>query len=95
VRTADLDLEVVFADADQWHAWSWSHGQRAIWEKVPAANRDRVRAAAAERLERFRASDGQIRLVHRIRFTLAKRVLSVSPSVLGRQRDLSGREGHR
>jgi ubiquinone/menaquinone biosynthesis C-methylase UbiE len=73
VRTAGFDLSVTFADVDQWHAWSWSHGQRAVWEQIPPADRDRVRDAAAQRLAAGRDGDGQIRLVHRIRLTTGRR----------------------
>lgn len=31
VRTVARELDVRFADADQWHAISWSTGQRAVW----------------------------------------------------------------
>ena len=73
IRTASADLDVVFADVDQWYAWSLSHGQRAVWDRIPAADRDRVRDAAARRLERSRTADGRIRLTQRIRFTLGHR----------------------
>ena len=73
VRTHAFDLDVVFADADQWRAWSWSHGQRAVWERIPAGERAQVQAAAARRLAEHRDSDGRIRLTQRIRCTLAKR----------------------
>jgi SAM-dependent methyltransferase len=73
VRTAGRDFEVVFTGPDQWHDWSWSHGQRAFWEMVPAAERDRVREIATERIEESRGPDGQIRLSQRVRYTIAER----------------------
>jgi ubiquinone/menaquinone biosynthesis C-methylase UbiE len=73
VRTTGFELDVVFTDAHQWQAWSYSHGQRAIWDRIPLADHDLVRAAAAERLDRSRGADGTIRLTQRIRFTLAER----------------------
>jgi SAM-dependent methyltransferase len=73
IRTASADLDVVFADVDQWYAWSLSHGQRAVWDRIPTADRDRVRTVAARRLERARDGDGRIRLTQRIRFTLGHR----------------------
>lgn len=73
VRTSGFNLSVAFADVDQWYAWSWSHGQRAVWEQIPPADRDRVRGAAAELLAAHRDADGQIRFVHRIRLTTARR----------------------
>jgi ubiquinone/menaquinone biosynthesis C-methylase UbiE len=73
VRTEAFDLDVTFADVDQWYEWSWSHGQRATWERLAPEDRPRVRAAAAERLREFRAADGVIRLSHRIRYTFGER----------------------
>lgn len=72
VRTYTFDLDVVFDDVDQWQAWSWSHGQRAVWERVPVGERDRVCAAAARHLAGYRDDDGRIRLPQRIRCTLAR-----------------------
>jgi hypothetical protein len=73
LRTEAFDLDVTFADADQWHEWSWSHGQRATWERIPPEQRQRVRSAAAARLRDFRTADGTIRLTHRIRLTFGER----------------------
>ena len=73
VRTTVFDLDVEFRDADQWYAWSMSHGQRATWDRIPAAEHARVRAAAGERLAAARDGDGRIRLRQRIRLTLGDR----------------------
>jgi SAM-dependent methyltransferase len=70
-RTTGLDLPVTFADPQQWRTWSESHGQRAMWESVPAAERDGVMAAATERLDAARGEDGRITLTQHVRFTLA------------------------
>lgn len=71
VRTISWDLPLAFTDAEQWHTWSWSHGQRAMWEAVPEAERPVVRAAAAEQLESYRDEAGQITFAQRVRLTLA------------------------
>jgi ubiquinone/menaquinone biosynthesis C-methylase UbiE len=71
VRTTSFDWEVVFADAQEWYVFSRSHGQRAMWDAVPAADRDTVRARAAELLDEARGDDGRIRLRQRVRCTLA------------------------
>ena len=44
VRTATTTVSVTFDDPEQWHAFSWSHGQRAMWEAVPEDQRDAVKA---------------------------------------------------
>lgn len=71
VRTVTVEFEAGFDDLDQWHAWSWSHGQRATWERIPVANHGKVRAAAAERLRPHRRAGGRIVLPQQIRLTLA------------------------
>jgi ubiquinone/menaquinone biosynthesis C-methylase UbiE len=71
VRTAHLDTEVTFADVDEWEAFTRSHGQRAMWEAIPDADHDTVKAAAGERLEEARGTDGRIHLTQQVRFTLA------------------------
>ena len=71
VRTEGVDAPVVFEDPEHWRAWSWSHGQRAMWESVPGAERDRVMAEAATRLEAARDADGRITFTQHVRLTLA------------------------
>jgi ubiquinone/menaquinone biosynthesis C-methylase UbiE len=79
VRTSVFDVEVVLADADEWYAFTWSHGQRVMWEAVPEADRPTVRARAAERLDQARGADGRIRLGQRVRCTLATPPLATPP----------------
>lgn len=73
VETATLQVPAVFADADHWFTWSWSHGQRAMWEAVPEPDRPQVRAAATEVLGSATGADGRITLDQRVRYTLARR----------------------
>ncbi|HEY6748074.1 MAG TPA: class I SAM-dependent methyltransferase [Mycobacteriales bacterium] len=73
VRTAGLDVPVTFDDPAQWRAWSWSHGQRAMWESVPESDRDAVMAAASQRLDAARGPDGRITLTQQVRLTLGAR----------------------
>jgi ubiquinone/menaquinone biosynthesis C-methylase UbiE len=71
VRTALSDIEVTFADVDEWYAFSRSHGQRAMWEAIPEADHDTVKAAAGTHLEQARGTDGRIHLNQQVRYTLA------------------------
>jgi ubiquinone/menaquinone biosynthesis C-methylase UbiE len=71
VRTTSMQLSVTLTGAAQWHEWSWSHGQRAMWEAVPEAERPAVLAAATAALEETRDDQGRMALSQRIRFTLA------------------------
>jgi ubiquinone/menaquinone biosynthesis C-methylase UbiE len=73
VRTTHLDVTVTFRDADQWYGWSWSHGQRAMWESVPEERRSEVRTAAAKILEAARTGADAITLTQQVRYTLATR----------------------
>jgi ubiquinone/menaquinone biosynthesis C-methylase UbiE len=71
VRTARFDIEVTFADVEEWCAFSRSHGQRAMWDAVPQAEHDTVKADAAKHLEQARGTDGRIHLNQQVRCTLA------------------------
>ncbi|MYW46134.1 class I SAM-dependent methyltransferase [Streptomyces sp. SID161] len=73
VRSTTFTLDVVFRDLAQWRAWSWSHGQRATWERIPERRHPEVLTAAARHLERFRSADGTYRIGQSIRLTLAER----------------------
>jgi ubiquinone/menaquinone biosynthesis C-methylase UbiE len=72
VRTRTTTVAVRFDDADHWHRWTWSVGQRAMWEHVPAGDRDAVRAAAGERLERCRDDGGRIGFDQQVRHTYGR-----------------------
>ena len=73
VRTATMTVPVRFGDKDHWHRWSWSVGQRAMWEAVPEERRDSVRALAYQRLDGCRDADGLIGFDQVVRFTLGRR----------------------
>jgi ubiquinone/menaquinone biosynthesis C-methylase UbiE len=71
VRTVLFDVEVTFADVDEWLAFSRSHGQRAMWDAIPEADHDNVKAVAGTHLEQARGADGRIHLNQQVRYTLA------------------------
>jgi ubiquinone/menaquinone biosynthesis C-methylase UbiE len=73
-RTALFDIEVTFADVEEWYAFSRSHGQRAMWEAIPEADHDAVKAVAGTHLEQARGTDGRIHLNQQVRCTLATAV---------------------
>lgn len=66
-------LPVVFADADQWHRFSLSTGQRAAWARVPEEERPDVRARCVEQLEGARRPDGCYEVAQDVRVTTASR----------------------
>jgi SAM-dependent methyltransferase len=74
VRTTTSAIEVTFADVDQWYEFTRSHGQRAMWDAIPAADHDTVKATAGQRLEKARGADGRIYLNQQVRYTLASSV---------------------
>lgn len=73
VRTVSWTTSLRFDDADHWHRWSWSVGQRRMWLLVPEGERPAVRAQAAEHLEATRDAHGRMGFDQVIRYTLARR----------------------
>lgn len=73
VRTAHLTVEARFVDAEQWHAFSWSHGQRAMWEAVPPGQREDLRRRAVALLADWGSADGSLSLTQDCRYTLGRR----------------------
>lgn len=73
VRTAHLRVKAVFEGPEQWLAFSWSHGQRAMWEVVPADRHEQVRHDAYALLEGLRDTDGVLSLRQDVRYTLGTR----------------------
>ena len=73
VRTPHLTVPVRFRDEDQWHDWTWSMGQRRMWEAIPEAERTAVREAAYAALQGCRDERGRIGFDQDVRFTLARR----------------------
>jgi ubiquinone/menaquinone biosynthesis C-methylase UbiE len=72
-RTVSEPLEVTFKDADQWHGFSMSVGQRAAWMAIPEPDRDSVREEAGRRLRSYARPDGSISFTQVVRHTLARR----------------------
>lgn len=72
-RTVRGSIPVRFADDEQWHAFSWSTGQRAMWLSVPEDERPAVRAEAKRRLASHAGPDGTIEFEQSLRHTLARR----------------------
>jgi ubiquinone/menaquinone biosynthesis C-methylase UbiE len=76
VRTVSDAVSVRFDDEDQWYRWTWSVGQRRMWQLVPESERDDVRAQAHERLDRTRDADGRIGFDQGVRYTLGSAPLN-------------------
>lgn len=69
VRVVEANLPVRFDSADQWYEWSWSIGQRAMWESVPVDSREALRADAYALLAEARTTEGSVVLDQVIRVT--------------------------
>lgn len=70
VRTVRREVVTEFADPEQWIRFTWSHGQRAMWEAVPESEHDAVRAEIVQRLTEL---SQPIRLTQGVRHTLGRR----------------------
>lgn len=69
--SADQRHEVTYDDPDQWLRWSWSHGMRMFWERVPADHVDAARELAVARLQEMVARDGKLSNQMDVRYTTA------------------------
>ena len=69
IETVERTYESRFRDAEHWLRWVWSHGGRAVLERVPAEAMDAATEAAFAALEPARAEDGGFVLHSPIRLT--------------------------
>ena len=69
---APFDVEARFDSPQRWEAFSWSHGQRAMWESIPEDRRPVARQAAFDVLHRITGEDGEVRLRQQVRVTTAR-----------------------
>lgn len=74
--TIEEEHVVLFQDADQWYAWTWSHGMRHRWESMPVLTRERARADAEAAMGDVRRIDGSLEGICRVRYTVAYRASS-------------------
>lgn len=73
VRTSHLDVDAVFDSPEHLLRFSWSHGQRAMWESVPAGERDGVARQLVDTAGRLADSTHGLRLRQQVRYTLGSR----------------------
>ena len=73
VRTAHRSVEAAFDSPERWVEFSWSHGQRGMWEHVPEVERDDLRSRALALLQEFEARDGRLRFRQDVRHTSGRR----------------------
>jgi ubiquinone/menaquinone biosynthesis C-methylase UbiE len=63
---------VRFADPEQWLEWSWSHGMRMFWERMPEDQQRDARVRAVERLRVMQAEPQGLALRNVVRYTTAR-----------------------
>ncbi len=73
VRTAHRTVEAVFRDAEHLLEFSWSHGQRAMWEAVPEAEHGSLRRQVGEAVQEMVDATGRVAFVQQVRHTLGHR----------------------
>ncbi len=73
VRTVHQTVDAVFRDAEHLLEFSWSHGQRAMWEAVPPREHDAVRRQMTEVVRPMTESSGWLSFTQQVRHTLARR----------------------
>ena len=73
VRTRRTVVAVRFDDLDHWYRWSWSLGQRAVWEALDDDARARVRAEVEEHVRASRQPDGRYGFDQQVRVTTGRR----------------------
>ncbi|MEV7045657.1 methyltransferase domain-containing protein [Amycolatopsis sp. NPDC051061] len=73
VRTAHRVVEAVFRDAEHLVAFSWSHGQRAMWEAVPVHEHPALRQQLLELAGGFGDESGRFSFTQHVRHTLGHR----------------------
>lgn len=73
VRTVRRTVDATFRDVDHLLEFTWSHGQRAMWEAVPAAQRDDVRVRIVDRAAGLGLGREGFVLTQDVRHTLGRR----------------------
>lgn len=73
VRTAHRTVEAAFRDPEHFLEFSWSHGQRAMWEAVPPDRHDALRSDVLEAVGALRDGSGRITFGQDVRHTLGER----------------------
>jgi ubiquinone/menaquinone biosynthesis C-methylase UbiE len=73
VRTAHRLVEAAFRDAEHLLEFSWSHGQRAMWESVPEHELPALRQRMLEMARGFADPSGGFSFTQQVRYTLGHR----------------------
>ena len=72
-RSVEREHRTLFQDAEHWVRWSYSNGNRAVWDRIPAARAAEAHSFARARIEEMVQQHGAIELRTGVRLTTAKR----------------------
>ena len=70
VRTAHRSVAAEFRDAEHLIDFSWSHGQRAMWEAVPESEHDTLRRQITEQTREYADGRSGFSFTQQVRHTL-------------------------
>ncbi|WP_315096704.1 methyltransferase domain-containing protein [uncultured Cellulomonas sp.] len=73
VRTVRDQVSVDFHEPEEFVAFSWSHGQRSMWEAVPQDAHARLREEVLAEIGRQRDASGRVTFVQNVRHTFGVR----------------------
>lgn len=73
VRTVHRTVEATFRDPEHFLEFSWSHGQRAMWEAVPEQEHRVLRRAVLDSVGALRDASGRITFGQDVRHTFGTR----------------------
>lgn len=73
VRTAHRTVTAVFRDAEHLLEFSWSHGQRAMWEAVPEQEHPLLRRRIEDAVAQLDGDSGPFSFSQDVRHTLGRR----------------------
>jgi ubiquinone/menaquinone biosynthesis C-methylase UbiE len=73
VRTAHRTIKAVFRDAEHLLEFSWSHGQRAMWEAVPKAEHGTLRRKIHDAVQQLNDASGPLSFSQDVRYTMGRR----------------------
>ena len=73
IRTVSRTVRATFRNAEHLLEFSWSHGQRAMWEAVPEAERPALRQQITDLVDEVRGGHGPLNVHQEVRYTFGSR----------------------
>jgi SAM-dependent methyltransferase len=92
VRSLERTMLLTFASPDEWYAWSWSHGERAMWEALPLSRQTAAREFAYARLNEMIERTGAAELAVTVRCTVGERIAGTGTDAGGNGDDRNERQ---